>query len=99
MTTIHVNAPSSSHTLKKHECPTCNKNSFMLGHHAMWYGTDWTCLGCGERFNEDGIVERPFMRGWRKKSIESAMWIIASDLDYLYELWLEKEMANHKGEN
>ena len=39
----------------------------------------FTCLSCGERYHSDeGRMERPFSRGWRRANIESAkkQWAI-----------------------
>ena len=38
-----------------------------------WRGVYWICLSCGERFHSDeGRMERPFVPGWRVKSIKQA---------------------------
>lgn len=66
---VHVCAPSTSRALiERSHCPTCNRRRPFIVLCYDWYGPDATCLGCGERFNEDGRQERPFARGWREKS-------------------------------
>jgi hypothetical protein len=46
--------------------------SFMVVAHAPWLGTDATCLRCGEHWQDGVRADRPFERGWRKKSIKAA---------------------------
>ena len=54
-------------------CGTCQTRRRMLYVLEAWRGGYWTCLTCGERWHtEDGRMERPFMRGWRKQSVEQA---------------------------
>lgn len=54
-------------------CETCQVRRRMLFVLEAWRGAYWTCLSCGERWHsEDGRMERPFARGWRKREIESA---------------------------
>ncbi len=56
----------------ENDCPTCKKKTEFLFESYEWYGGEITCLNCGDRWNEDGRAERPFMRGWREKSIANA---------------------------
>ena len=95
---IHVHAPPSNFTLQKNICSTCGEPQWMLGSHAMWYSSDWVCLQCGERYNDDGIAERPFERAWRKKSINNAMQTLKKILDYHHTEWLKAEIAAIKGD-
>ena len=53
-------------------CSTCGGRRVMWWEHAEWYGWDWTCLVCGERWADGERMERPFMPRWRQKSIASA---------------------------
>ena len=54
-------------------CETCNRRCRMLYVFRHWYGGMFTCLTCGERYGtEEGRMERPFARGWRKQSAEKA---------------------------
>ena len=54
-------------------CPTCKKQRFFLIAHYECYGSDLTCLRCGEQFDtEEGRKARPFCPGWRKQNIKSA---------------------------
>lgn len=38
-----------------------------------WYGRDWTCTLCGDRWCGEGFYPRPFVRGWRQKAIKAAV--------------------------
>jgi len=58
--------------LKKTYCPTCGKDRYFVAALWEWYGVYLTCIRCGERFCEEGRMERPFCRGWRKDSIKRA---------------------------
>ena len=53
-------------------CPTCEQPRRMLYRLRAWLGPDWTCLSCGERFCEEGRMERPFAPAWRRRNIEEA---------------------------
>lgn len=53
-------------------CPTCDRDRRMLGQFQEWYGTTWTCTGCGDRWNDGEMEPRPFCPGWRKERIENA---------------------------
>jgi hypothetical protein len=44
----------------------------MLGLFAEWYGTTWTCCGCGDEWQDGEMLERPFAPGWRKRNVEYA---------------------------
>lgn len=75
---LHVNfARQDGWSLRRHDCPTCKKRTRFFGWFQEWYGWELTCLSCGEVFHgEEGRAERPFMRGWRKLSIQRA-WKLA----------------------
>ena len=75
---VHIHAPQPEIVeIKWVPCPTCicrkgkRKSPMVLALYA-WYGTDWTCLRCGERWAEDEMLERPFAPAWRKANIEAA---------------------------
>jgi hypothetical protein len=70
----------------------------MLGHHAMYYSSDWVCLTCGERYNDDGRAERPFERAWRKKSLDRAFKTLKDVLEIQHVEWLKAEIAQIKSE-
>lgn len=70
---VHISVPRyESVELKRYPCPTCNKVRFFVRCVEEWYGFTLICLRCGERFSDCSRHQRPFERGWRKKSIESA---------------------------
>lgn len=53
-------------------CPTCDRRRRFYGTFAHWYGWTWTCLACGDRWQDGERGERPFMRGWRAESMARA---------------------------
>ncbi len=66
---VHVNNPQpSSVWIERFYCTTCGRPKYGVVVHVEWYGTDATCLYCGERYSEEGRTPRPFERGWREKS-------------------------------
>lgn len=70
---IHINYARYSHVFcGVNDCPTCNRPRRMLAQFQEWYGTTWTCAGCGDRWMDGERGERPFCPGWRKQSIEYA---------------------------
>lgn len=69
---IHIHAPKGEYFAALNPCPTCQRPRRMLGWHVEWYGTTWTCAGCGDQWSDGERHERPFARGWRKKQIEYA---------------------------
>jgi len=46
-------------------CPTCERARRMHVVHYEWHGALVTCCGCGERWSDGEMIERPFARGWR----------------------------------
>ena len=71
--TLHIYAPQPmSMQILTQLCPTCEKETEILGEHFEWYGSEYTCLECGEAWDEDGRKERPFERAWRKRRVEQA---------------------------
>lgn len=58
------------------ECPAEHKVRRIVGRFQHWYGFEWYCLGCGDRWTMDEFGPRPFERGWRAKAIANhkAMW-------------------------
>lgn len=69
---VHIHAPPVTTFCGVNYCWTCERPRRMLGEFAEWYGTTWTCCGCGDRFMDGERGERPFEPGWRKRSIERA---------------------------
>ena len=49
----------------------------MVSESYEYYGPDLTCCGCGERWQDGEMAERPFCPGWRKLNIGKAKrkWI------------------------
>jgi hypothetical protein len=73
MTYVHIYAPPvASRFVRLNRCPTCDRDRRMLGEYWEWYGTTWTCLGCGDRWADDERLERPFCAGWRQMNVRRA---------------------------
>jgi hypothetical protein len=69
---IHIHSPAIERFAAVNECPTCERPRRMLGEHAEWYGTTWTCAGCGDQWHDGERGERPFSPGWRQQRIRRA---------------------------
>jgi hypothetical protein len=54
-------------------CPTCRGRRRTVVRLALWYDPVVTCCGCGDSWAGGELVERPFMRGWRKQAVERAV--------------------------
>jgi hypothetical protein len=75
---IHINWTRYSETwCAVNECPTCERQRRMLAQFQEWYGTTWTCAGCGDRWSEGEQHARPFVPGWRRENIEHARKTLA----------------------
>lgn len=72
MTYVHIHAPAGKHFAQVNACPTCERPRRMLGWFVEWYGTTWTCAGCGDQWADGERLERPFAPGWRRQNIERA---------------------------
>ena len=72
MTYVHIHAPAGEYFAQVNQCPTCERPRRMLGWFVEWYGTRWTCAGCGDSWADGERTERPFAPMWRRKSIEYA---------------------------
>lgn len=72
MSRLHIHAPPVERFAAVNDCPTCQRPRRMLGEHAEWYGTTWTCAGCGDAWSDGEMHERPFSPGWRAQSIQRA---------------------------
>lgn len=72
MSYIHIHAPQQTYFCALNRCPVCERDRRMLGAFAEWYGTTWTCLGCGDQWSDGERHERPFAPGWRRQAIEYA---------------------------
>jgi ribosomal protein L37AE/L43A len=74
---IHVNFVRYSETwCAVNECPTCERHRRMLARYQEWYGTTWTCAGCGDQWTDGERHPRPFAPGWRKDNIEHARKVL-----------------------
>ncbi len=78
MTYVHINRPEVELSCQLNDCPTCERPRRMFGSFAEWYGTTWTCAGCGDQWSDGERHERPFAPGWRRRSVEYARKQLAS---------------------
>jgi hypothetical protein len=69
---VHIHAPPVTYFAAVNDCPTCGRPRRMLGAFAEWYGTTWTCAGCGDEWQDGERLERPFVRGWRQANVRRA---------------------------
>ena len=75
---IHINWTRYSETwCAVNDCPTCERPRRMLGQFQEYYGTTWTCAGCGDQWQDGEMLERPFCPGWRKDNIQRARKTLA----------------------
>lgn len=73
MSDLHINWTRFSEVFcRVNHCPTCERQRRMLAQFQEWYGTTWTCAGCGEQWSDGEMHERPFCPGWRRENIEYA---------------------------
>lgn len=73
MTYVHIRAPKPVDVrCIVIDCPTCQRRRRAICKFYEWYGASVTCAGCGDSWNDGEMEERPFARGWRRKSIEHA---------------------------
>lgn len=61
-------------------CPSCECTTEMVVRYEAWYGNTWYCCRCGDSWQEEGMNQRPFERGWRRKAIarHRALWDAAT---------------------
>jgi hypothetical protein len=69
---VFVCRPSTVTYRAVRKCPACGERRRQVGSFAVWYDTTWTCLGCGDSYDVEGIYPRPFARGWREKAKQKA---------------------------
>ncbi|WP_328344903.1 hypothetical protein [Micromonospora sp. NBC_00421] len=77
-------------------CPTEQKRRRFAGRDAAWYGTTWTCCGCGDSWTDGERHERPFRRGWRSAAVAAArrVWDEAAAFDPAdHAAWVRAEVA------
>jgi len=83
MTAAIVCRPATFLLRRIANCPVCERPRQFAGSDAAWYGTTWSCCGCGDSWTDGEMHPRPFARGWRKKAITEARrtWIEAIAFD------------------
>lgn len=79
MSVLHVNFARYSITeCMVIDCPTCKRLRRASAQFQEWYGWTIYCAGCGDSWQDGEMMERPFLPGWRRKSIEHARKVLAS---------------------
>jgi hypothetical protein len=79
MTVVHINFTRYTETVcQLNRCPTCQRDRRMLGQFQEWYGMTWTCLGCGEQWQDGEHGGREFRPGWRQENIRHARKVLES---------------------
>lgn len=68
---VIVCAPSSFPKRLRRACPNCGGRR-LSGYEQMWYSTRWTCLRCGDAYEDGERVERPFQPRWRANAMAYA---------------------------
>lgn len=70
MSLVHIKFPRVDWCyVRVLDCPTCQRKRTMWVWGECWYGSELTCLTCGERFGEDGMCGRPFAPRWRATNV------------------------------
>lgn len=71
--TVHINTGGPKTWIRRvGTCPCCKDRRRIVGFFQEWYGTTWTCCGCGDSWADGEILPRPFCRGWRGQAIAKA---------------------------
>lgn len=76
-------------------CPVCGQRRRLVGFDQLWYGITWTCLGCGDMWCGEELLERPFKPRWRQENIARASkrWDAAVRLDSQeHRRWLRPQV-------
>lgn len=53
-------------------CEGARRRVVLAYDHSPYYDAIATCCHCGDRWSDGELWPRPFMRGWRAKSVASA---------------------------
>lgn len=94
---VVICSPRSMVQRRYFHCPTCDCRRGFVQTMAMWYDSEFICLGCGDTWDgypEEGYHRpRPFARNWRADSISRAkkMWARAGTKKEVNE-WMRQEV-------
>ncbi len=70
---LHINWVKTHDARRtRRRCPTCKTRRTFYCFFQEWYGWKWTCIHCGDAWEDGERLPRPFARGWRKLSILAA---------------------------
>lgn len=78
MPALVVCSPPSFDERRVFYCPICKQRRRMLCRRFVWYGTELTCLGCGDSWTDGELHPRPFKPGWREESKQRARRLFAA---------------------
>lgn len=68
MSLVHIHSPQTDDFgIWRHNCPTCERRTYQVWRHTPWYGSDVTCMRCGEAWQDGVRSERPFAPRWRER--------------------------------
>jgi hypothetical protein len=70
----------------------------MLSEFQDWYGWRTVCLTCGDEWMDGEMVERSFIRGWRKDNVKRARARMKSYFDAKMSQGLDAFMGRLKTE-
>lgn len=82
------NAQLLSVEILQANCSTCKTKVPMLAEYYAFYGPRFTCLHCGEAWNDHEQAERPFTAGWRGKRVREALDRLFLHIDRYGEFFL-----------
>lgn len=53
-------------------CPNCDSGGMRVvwAFGSPYYAPTIHCVECGDSWSDEGLLQRPFARGWRKRAIE-----------------------------
>jgi len=73
---VHINRPRWILKRRIKRCPTCECCTEFVVTCEVWYASMWLCCRCGDGWGEEGLMPRPFARGWRKDAVREhrRMW-------------------------
>lgn len=80
----HISLCVSNLALRRRivRCPVCECMTEMVLaiDRSPYYSPTLHCCKCGDAWGEDGLLGRPFVRGWREQAVRRhrAMWVEAT---------------------
>ena len=73
MMNLHIHAPPITDIkVARGWCPVCDWRTYFVGWAQEWYGWHYTCLKCGDQWQDDEMLGRPFKPRWRQENKDAA---------------------------